>query len=287
MSTTYVIGAGASKAVWDFPVMKGFLAECGDQLAKLRGGQERSDLEEYVLSRFGPLAEVNLEDVLTDLDNSLLGFGRMWYGSTAGLQAKLPQLRGELLEVVGQRLTGDPNRSPDKAGSSAYEAVLRGLADGDFIVTLNYDCGVEMFASFTGRTKPIPVKLVRIANEAGALLGDFNRPQVPLLIDDGLIPEAPVLLKLHGSVNYLACRNPSCPTRHHIYLTEWMRHRTSWCHTCGSDLEAVLIPPSMSKSFDRFPKLALYWRIAEHSLTRCDRIVVWGFSCPPTDHHIA
>jgi len=48
-----------------------------------------------------------------------------------------------------------------------------------------------------------------------------------------------------------------------------------------------IVPPLLSKSLELYPKLSLLWRLAHAELMECDRLVVWGFSCPQSDHHIS
>jgi hypothetical protein len=43
----------------------------------------------------------------------------------------------------------------------------------------------------------------------------------------------------------------------------------------------------MTKSFQKYPLLSVLARIAQERLVTAERIVIWGFSCPSTDHHVA
>jgi len=291
MSTTFIIGAGASKAVWGFPVLKGFLQDCQGQLARIRDGQGESYLERYIASRFGPLAEVNLEDVLTDLDSTLFGLGGMWYGTgQASPRTTALFIRGQLLRIIQERLAINPEATVENGVRLAdYGNILRGTREEDAIVTLNYDCGIEAYVDSLEGSETDALTRQRVRDRAGELLGDlFDQTETPLVDDERLVHVVPGLLKLHGSTDYFACANASCPTRYRIFLAEYRGSPSdSICPTCGSFLEAVIVPPTASKSFERFPKLALLWRLAERSLARCDRIVVWGFSCPAIDHHFA
>ena len=33
--------------------------------------------------------------------------------------------------------------------------------------------------------------------------------------------------------------------------------------------------------------MSLLWRVAREALMRAERLVVWGYSCPTTDYHVA
>ena len=33
--------------------------------------------------------------------------------------------------------------------------------------------------------------------------------------------------------------------------------------------------------------MSLLWRVAREALLRAERLVVWGYSCPTTDYHVA
>lgn len=108
---------------------------------------------------------------------------------------------------------------------------------------------------------------------------------------DWLSPRKPIsnirLIKLHGSLNWLSCGRcnsllcflgEKTPEDYSSSLPTLVN-----CPHCGSnELEYVLIPPILHKSYD-LPSMKLLWKTAENVLSSADRIVVIGYSLPPTD----
>jgi len=112
----------------------------------------------------------------------------------------------------------------------------------------------------------------------------FSQQCAPLIGKKAPDDEPLILLKLHGSLNYLKCDCTACPSRANIFVRG---PGDFLCPSCGADLEPVLVAPTMYKALEKYPKLALIWRIAQHAMAEADRLVLWGFSCPTTDHHFA
>jgi hypothetical protein len=274
MTTSYIVGAGASKAVWRFPVLGGLLADKRADIANSRR------LHSYVSERFGDdLGIVNLEDVLADLDNTLYGLGNTWFGATShpihrsALDRK-SDLMKVLVRVFALSSSGDHSRQ-----IADYASVFGDRVSDGRVITLNYDLGIEEYLKNKGQyyeSSEQNNENVLNAHLGGGLVSLENGLQNCSVNE--------TLLKLHGSLNYWACCNPSCRNRHHIWRGRCGKY---CCSTCGADTERIIVPPSMNKTFDRYPSLALAWRLAQESLRASERIVVWGYSCPPTDHHFA
>ena len=283
MRTTYILGAGASKAIWGFPVMKGFLAACQNEL----DGPGTEALKNYLLRRFGDLDQLDLEDVLTDLDNSLSGLGGIWHGQEKGARLDARQVHAQLIGVIRQRLT-IPEPIPEMA-LAGYMHIFKGLGEFDSVITFNYDGGIEAYAkSMAGDAQNVLRLKAKVFGTTPRFLADLH-PYGPAY------GEQPYgwsshFLKLHGSLDYLACGNAACPMRAAIYAPEAVPRFPSAleiCPVCGADMETVIVPPTLMKSFDRYPKLSLFWRLALKVLRTSERLVVWGFSCPTSDHHVS
>lgn len=263
--------------------MRGFLAECQDQLR----APEMGPLREYLAQRFGGLVELDLEVVLTDLDNSLSGLGGTWFGlgREEGLLAR--QVNTRLLEMIRLRLT-IPAEVPSTV-IAGYDRVLSNFSELDSLITFNYDCGLEAYTK----------SLSRGANHA-RFLRERIFENAPLFLAD-LHPYGPAFgsqphgwsyqfLKLHGSLDYIACSNGTCPMRAAIHVRGQEPSRlgvSDYCPVCGADMETVIVPPTLMKSFERYPKLSLLWRLAIKMLRASDKLVFWGFSCPTSDHHVS
>ena len=266
--TVYIIGAGASHAVCKFPLLAGFLKDCRTDI------EARADLREYLERRFGgngrDALDANLEDVLADLDNTLFGLGQVWYGSASHPERRQAQIiRSQLLEVIQKGLSVD-----DESGESSaevrgnYNRVLGKLTGADTVITFNYDRGLD----YCSGMRPHEYVMNPDINYLGA--------------EELAARNEPWLLHLHGSLDFLVCGNVDCPNSWRI-LGPRKSSGARICGTCGADLEIAIVPPSMTKSFQRYPLLSVLARIAKERLVTAKRIVIWGFSCPSTDHHVA
>lgn len=288
MRTTYILGAGASHAAWGLPLMKDFFADQEDH-PDGSGVNADSELREYVEERFGDFGKANLEDVLTDLDHTLNGLGSLWHGVRGDARMVAAQvLYGKVTRMIGDRLRIPRDGRDIENAQSAYRKILGGIGKHDYVITFNYDLGIETYA--TGLAKQTP---------AGKAIGDLRKATGELLCDThphGMLfgmqtTDYPsYLLKLHGSLDYWVCSNALCPVRVPIsapYPGGARDVLPDCCNVCGADIEKVIVPPSVTKSFERFPKLCLLWRLAERALRASQKIVVWGFSCPPSDHHVS
>jgi hypothetical protein len=87
--------------------------------------------------------------------------------------------------------------------------------------------------------------------------------------DDGAIQ----VLKLHGSVNWARTKTPGGR------LTVF----GDYDFVRGSDLVPELVPPTWKKVFDN--QLEAVWEAAVEALNTATRVIIIGFSMPPTDLH--
>lgn len=97
------------------------------------------------------------------------------------------------------------------------------------------------------------------------------------------------LVKLHGSLNWLSCRRCSLlfcflgektPENYSLGTPASVKCPNPDCNS--NELEHVLIPPVLNKDYD-LPGMKLLWKTAEAELGSADRVVVIGYSLPPTD----
>jgi NAD-dependent SIR2 family protein deacetylase len=90
-------------------------------------------------------------------------------------------------------------------------------------------------------------------------------------------------IKLHGSLNWIYCPNSDCVNNLYFWPTD---HSGEPCYACGTNLETVIVPPTMKKSFEKFPKLGFLWHVAFNKLKEADRIIVIGMSFPDSDYYL-
>jgi hypothetical protein len=267
--TVYIIGAGASHAVCGFPLLGEFLQDTRDDVAS------HVELHRYLKMRFGDDGRdgltANLEDVLADLDNTLFGLGEIWYGSASHPERLGAQIvRSQLLDVVEKRLAAGSAQGQSPEGvRHEYEGVIGNLTGADTVMTFNYDRSLD----YASGLRPY---------------GYVLNPSVNYLSRKEIAVTGPWLLHIHGSIDYLVCSNSECPHGWRILgPREPREEQQRICGICGADLEIAIVPPSMIKSFQRYPLLSVLARIAKECLVTAERIVLWWFSCPSSDHHVA
>jgi hypothetical protein len=102
--------------------------------------------------------------------------------------------------------------------------------------------------------------------------------------------EAPLLLKLHGSMNWRTKLGYSSP-----YSIDAIVHDEEWFQTPGSFDEKTLVqlhlqpdplivPPVLTKAdLSLQPALRLVWSLAYQALSMANRVVFVGYSMPATD----
>ncbi|MBR10707.1 MAG: hypothetical protein CMP48_23860 [Rickettsiales bacterium] len=159
------------------------------------------------------------------------------------------------------------------------------LDDTDSIISYNWDT----IADFTLETCSTARrgKLPQLRNYA-KLLRDKSI-SINNYLNKGL------LLKLHGSFNWMNCKNPKCenskkiippfhPTRQKYKLLTL--HETWTCPLCGGKhLEPHIIPPLSNKTIHKNSFLRDQWMIARQKLLKVEELIFIGYSFPPTDYY--
>ena len=286
--TVFVLGAGASAASdFHLPVMKGFMTQL-----------DHHDYRVHNLCRYcdqtfpfsyepghlhGEYAGLNLEEVFTQLELDLAGFASIRGWSVEELLAA----RGELLAYVESALDLERYARPD--GCAMHKQLLSETFKEDSlssILTLNYDMVVDVTMNAACRDQK-DKPLWRMYSLLGVLPGFFqvSRPT------SRTKPQKGLFLKLHGSVDWAFCPNPNC--MHHENIgASWLglgnrpTKAGDICASCGTDFEPVIVPPTMKKSFEQFPKLGLIWRLAHEELKVADKVVFFGVSMAESDYYL-
>lgn len=105
-------------------------------------------------------------------------------------------------------------------------------------------------------------------------------------------------LKLHGSLNWIACRNPACRLHTEPVIpfldgegpppTFTDTKPFEECPECGSERpRRMIVPPTSQKLIRRRSFLHRLWLIARNTLPRVSKVVFIGYSFPPTDFYSA
>jgi hypothetical protein len=91
-------------------------------------------------------------------------------------------------------------------------------------------------------------------------------------------------LKLHGSVDWFFCENEACRASYEVYPLRNPLVRP-FCGECHEQMAGLIIPPTLNKTYRKYPLIRTLWNIAEKEISIADEIIIWGYSLPPTDFH--
>jgi hypothetical protein len=280
--TVYFLGAGASKASdFNLPTMDKFF-EGADFT-----GVEYQNLKRFIDKEFPnqPVENLNLEELVTTIELSLDNFGALGEHP----EPYIYEARTELNKYVADRLKIDPQK-----GCKTLEKIttfeMAGRSSVHSIITLNYDLVIDVLLM-----KNIDDSLSLLGRMCD-LLGYDIRGSMRYLTHDA---ESPTLysidrkmgfyLKLHGSIDWLYCPNPACGN-HHIFFpnrpSDMRSEPGELCTLCGVPIVSVIVPPTMYKTFEKFPKMGFLWSLAYRQLKWADRIVIFGVSFAPSDYYL-
>jgi len=105
----------------------------------------------------------------------------------------------------------------------------------------------------------------------------------------------PPLLKLHGSINWFIYSGVSkYPLRNDEEVAEkkgkTLLFNGSWWFNEAPDIygiiiEPIIITPVANKQLSQTPIIPIIWKKAAEELASCKRLIVGGYSFPPTDFH--
>ena len=153
--------------------------------------------------------------------------------------------------------------------------ILFELEPTDSIISFNWDTIADFTLQRTGR--PIYKGYLDLMKSEPLRVTDF--------INRG------VLLKLHGSLNWIVCPNERCSLHGKIRLgvkgkklLDFMDLHT--CPKCGNKHgKPFIIPPTSYKLIKQGSFLHKLWLIARNKLPFCKRIIFIGYSFPTTDFY--
>lgn len=301
MSRVFVLGAGASygdsleptggakqtrKAPGSPPpLIAGFFRRSLYQALGYDPSQAEADYEEvfrYARNTLGihdQLGEgkwesLDLEDLFTSIE-----VHREFSAPESDEFGRLLVIRNKLARYV-QRILGFCTSGT--FGKHSRSLVSK-LTMEDSVITFNYDLLIDQefyrleptgkgeFAHYEN------FQSIVLGAEAGGLLGPSGA--------EGLY------LKLHGSLNWSRCTNPSCPRSSALIIDRdvpaildlRMGIGERRCSVCDGELAPLLIPPLVDKPIVENPAIRASWGLARKRLTQASTVVVIGYSAPPTD----
>lgn len=297
--TVLVLGAGFTKGFYEsapllvdtFEIADGLLPKyCAFEPARvlLEAELERQKAEDEESLGRSDLARINMERLMTRLA------GGMPYDEAHGAKHILDALLADLKGVLLRRIQ-------DARQVRTHEAEMKGFAAYCLLrrvnfITFNYDEILD--ESLEHMSKVMTTGERKWHPNRG--YGFYCKPArnlagIPTLESN---PRSmPVVLKLHGSMNWFPRRGAAPPFR-----VDDIVHVSRWSETtkaAGSDLNALqidrqvkqhigptpfIVPPVLTKSdlVDQ-PLLQLLWSQAFDLLRAADQVIFVGYSLPVTD----
>lgn len=225
----------------------------------------------------GEWLNVNLEDIFTSAAIDV-EFNPIGTDAHAKSQLLLNQIKRHVSFVLGRCTIyryGEHSR-----------ALVNVLHESDTIINFNYDLLVDQ--------ELIPGSHYQYHNFADVVLdkpfNDMARFRALRDTDTG----SGLYLKMHGSLNWTTCTNTSCPRSTSIEIGNvvsslLLRNSPTGgpprCETCRGEVSTVLVPPLLNKPVMHSPVFRNIWSNALYALKQAQRIVIIGYSFPPTDFY--
>lgn len=214
---------------------------------------------------------VNVENVFTFLD-----IGQRTYNTGTKYHEAFSHLRESLEDFICWMIG---IRSADKHCEFLLD-VFAYLDEADTIISFNWD-------TIADRSLHIG-QGPQFRSYAGMLSGEkFNVRQAAL---------SGQFLKLHGSLNWIACRNKSCRLYHEPAIPFEADSdvppafddvkRFEKCPECDMERPGrMIVPPTSQKLIRKGSFLHRLWLIAMHTLPRISTAIFIGYSFPDADFH--
>ena len=192
---------------------------------------------------------------------------------------KAEDFLNEISHLVAYRL-----ERAKESGSNFYKKlsskIITGMDDAktfkNRIITFNYDTLLDkhLLKKFKSRE----LYFDRLQKEKG----DTKRTKKQIF-------QHPIMLKLHGSINWSCESNEFLqffsPIESESHKIGEVWHRTSQRVPKPSDeVSPCLIPPLLSKPVTQIELFKYLWTKASEYLSECEELVICGYSLPPTDN---
>lgn len=266
MSRVYILGAGATAGYKNSelrltpPVARTFFQVVGRLLHDGDGLDQDgfADLWRF-LDTYYKVATDQLVDCGLDIEEvlTLLDVGKAKH-----------KARRQLLDLIAITLDRILRGNP----CHHHRRLVRALRGEDAIITFNWDLLVD--------------NIVALDHAGGPDYGvNLLEPVEESAREDRGRVGGPLVLKPHGSMNWMTCRE--CHKNFAHILTgktgaEYHAGKEFPCRYCGTPTEPLMIPPTLLKNY-RHPVIKAVWKEARRVLRQADEVIVVGYSLPVTD----
>jgi hypothetical protein len=272
--TTFFLGAGASAAVVNSPVLTQNLLRIALTDVGVQAAIPPADLA--AVRRFVEcLAPANtwppIDDVLAVIDVALsqnLALSVEW--SPARMMEVKRSFHTLIYACIQEVVSPRRARSGDFGTVALRRLVDPRLSPRPVVVSLNWDCLVERAFSAA-------------CNHRDDVI-DYAVPSLtPLGKSRRRYSDALLLLKPHGSLSWGYCTFCSVLVTDVTDPFEFSTGRP--CPKCVQPLDAVIVPPVVPQHVWP-PFLPALWSMVEDEIEQTERLVFIGYSLPPQDTHV-
>lgn len=283
MKTVWILGAGASFSASNhvMPMLNDlptFAYENGIY-RKHADDHEFGLLKDFVQDNVGKSltrgAKINFEQCMTNLEISYSRTKESKYRTATESLTKL------IKEIINFAESGI-------AASREYEKLRMLVAQDEqnSILSFNWDSLLDQALShkrnswddlLESSTQVYQSFLVNFSTEGAKTIERIGRGGLGKLSKG-------VYLKLHGSINWYICPTAHCSHHHLIHLSDPDETKLT-CGECGACLSSLIVPPTLNKNIDATPLINRIWGMARNEIASAERIIIWGYSLPPTDFY--
>jgi hypothetical protein len=238
-------------------------------------GNEQRIIREPEYERFLEVLDdkrLSLEKVMTQLSLEKEIFLRLppFLGYKENGKDGYSDLLAPLVELVAITISKALEGPP----CSKHMKLADAMEKGDAVISFNYDILMDNALRNSNRLTDngYLVPFQRILDNQ-----EWKRPEEKM--------SDVVLLKLHGSMNWLHCTNcNSYLLMRHEKIGPWYTSLPKYCPNCRApnSYERVIVPPLLSKNYSVQP-IDYLWRQAGEYASRAREIVILGYSFPYTD----
>lgn len=268
MNRVFVLGAGATTADYpQAPLLKDLLFEALQGVSDKHSEKIRGFLSRYffTLENHACLTYPTIQDVLSFID---IGLSDKVYFQLN--KKDLEDVRNSIVYSMARAIEQGLNQTC--IGEANLRLVEKVKAE-DAIISTNYDIVIDnCFLKQYQNQINYGVKF-RQAIDSNNTDNDGRARQAPITVYSN--PDKVLLLKLHGSFNWLYCRRCNeldiTPARKGIFDC---MHDDVYCHNpmCTEKYQPLVVSPTFLKNYEN-KIIRDVWSIAEKTVSEADEIV--------------
>jgi hypothetical protein len=229
----------------------------------------------------GRWASLNVEDVFTSIE-----LDRDFHSPESDAGGRLTVIRNKLVRYLWRVIA---HCTQYKYGECFK--LVKSFVDGrDDVSVLTFNWDLLLDQEFMVRMGP------QWTIAAGLYQNFVNIVSGEAGVRTGSPSEAPMFLKMHGSLNWFQCTNPKCvdaprmeirpDTQDCLYRARGLQLAGPvTCARCGTEMDPFLVPPLVRKPVAENRIIRAVWGQARQRLHSASKVAIIGFSAAPTDFY--